>query len=172
MNFCRRCGTALTNTQDNVFSCEKGHVLFADNAPSTAVFFVRDDGKVLLARRAVDPRKGMLDAIGGFVQLNEAAEEAAIREINEETGLNPDQYDELKLLGTAIGHYPYEGERVPVLTIIFWAHLHPGVELQANDDVAEIIAYNINDINPDELHDNDIRSGLLKLRAAMQKDTP
>ncbi len=51
-----------------------------------AVIFRR--GKILLEKRGNDPGKGQWSIPGGKVELGEKSEAAAIREVNEETGLN------------------------------------------------------------------------------------
>ncbi|MHA1299252.1 MAG: NUDIX hydrolase [Candidatus Helarchaeota archaeon] len=45
------------------------------------------DGKVLLIQRAAEPDKGMWSIPGGLIENGETAEEAAIRETFEETGI-------------------------------------------------------------------------------------
>ena len=45
------------------------------------------DGKVLLIKRASEPDKGMWSIPGGLIEYGETAEDAAIREVFEETGL-------------------------------------------------------------------------------------
>ena len=172
MNFCRRCGETLVSTQANEFSCKNQHTIFANSTPSTGIFFLQNDGKVVLARRAFEPRKGMLDTIGGFIEPEETAEQAIQREIKEETGLTPEQYSTPTLLCTAIGHYPYGGETYPVLTTFFWSHLQPGVRIIANDDVAEVITQDINMIDLNELHDIDVRKGILELSTMLRKGLP
>jgi ADP-ribose pyrophosphatase YjhB (NUDIX family) len=49
---------------------------------------VIERGKVLLLRRAITPRLGMWTFPGGYVDLGETAEQAAVRETSEEAGMN------------------------------------------------------------------------------------
>ncbi len=49
---------------------------------------VVDDSRVLLVRRAQDPSKGLWSVPGGLIELGETAEEAARREVKEETGID------------------------------------------------------------------------------------
>ncbi len=46
------------------------------------------DGKVMLAKRNINPRKGFWNLPCGFLELNETVEEGAIREVKEETGVD------------------------------------------------------------------------------------
>src|SRR5258705_290241 len=48
---------------------------------------VEHDGGVVLVRRAVDPRRGFWSFPCGFMEVDETAEEAAVRETREECGL-------------------------------------------------------------------------------------
>lgn len=49
--------------------------------------FVHKEGKVLLIKRKFDPNKGKWALPGGLLELGEDPEEAAKREVREETGL-------------------------------------------------------------------------------------
>jgi mutator protein MutT len=48
---------------------------------------VDQDGRVLLGRRARDPHAGSWDVLGGFMDPGETPEQAVVRELREETGL-------------------------------------------------------------------------------------
>jgi len=52
------------------------------------IFTIKDkDLKVLLVKRGIEPFKGKWAIPGGFVHLNESLEEAAERELKEETNV-------------------------------------------------------------------------------------
>ena len=57
-------------------------------AVSIAVF--RDDGRVLLAQRGQPPMAGLWSLPGGKVEAGETLEEAALRELREEVGVEAD----------------------------------------------------------------------------------
>ena len=63
-----------------------GRVVYYD-PKIAAVTIVSRKGKVLLIRRAGDPGYGRWSVPGGYVDRGEVVEEAAIREVQEETGL-------------------------------------------------------------------------------------
>jgi ADP-ribose pyrophosphatase YjhB (NUDIX family) len=45
-------------------------------------------GKIMLAKRNINPRKGFWNLPCGFLELNETVEEGALREVQEETGVD------------------------------------------------------------------------------------
>ena len=48
---------------------------------------MNEQGQLLLGKRGVEPAKGQWCLPGGFIELDESMEQAALRELAEETGL-------------------------------------------------------------------------------------
>jgi mutator protein MutT len=84
--FCPRCGDALETEVNHLRCTSCGERYWANPLPAVQAFLERD-GRVLLARRGVEPRLGYWDFPGGFVEEAEAPEQAVRRELREETGL-------------------------------------------------------------------------------------
>lgn len=164
MNFCRRCGARLTHLEKHIYKCEKNHTIFANCSPTVGIFLLTNDGKVALSVRGIQPHKGMLDTFGGFVDGEETLEAAITRELKEELGLDPSDYSEPQFLCTGVGHYPYEGEELSLISTFFWAHLKSTKDLMPADDVADVFIEEIENIDPRRLHDDDIRVGLDQLK--------
>lgn len=101
-NFCAICGAKLIQADDGQSMrphCTACHRFFYTNPVPAACCFLEDErGHLLLVQRSIEPRRGLWTLPGGFVEAGETAEEGALRELQEETGLigrNP------KLLGLA-----------------------------------------------------------------------
>jgi len=171
MNFCRRCGTPLTNSHDHVYTCANGHTIYANSSPCVGIFFLSGDNQqVLLATRGLEPHKGMLDSLGGFLDARETFEQAAIRELNEEAGLSENDYEPLTYLTSGYDEYPYQGEQIPFSGVLYYSRLLTDESLQANDDVASIDWYKLSELNIDRLHAADVRAGVEKLRSMFVKE--
>lgn len=129
--------------------------------PSAAVAcFVRDaTGNLLVAVRGNEPAKGKLDLPGGFVDMDETGEEAARRELMEETGLSPDS---LRYLFSIPNIYPYSGFEVQTLDIFFECTVADLTEAIAADDVAALTV-----IAPGEVDAE--RFGLKSVREAIAR---
>jgi ADP-ribose pyrophosphatase YjhB (NUDIX family) len=60
------------------------------NPVPVAVLLLPVDGGLLCIRRAIEPGKGRLALPGGFIDIGETWEEAAVREVREEAGIRID----------------------------------------------------------------------------------
>jgi len=167
MNFCRRCGATLTQKNDSFYICQTGHKLYVNAAPTVGIFFLTEDDHVLLSVRGIEPFKGALDSFGGFVGNMETAEDAAIRELQEELGLQSNDYEPLTFLSTETGIYPYDGEDRSLLGTFFWSRLRPGVQPKPADDVAGIEQVPLQEVNFDKLDNSEVKSALKKLQSLL-----
>jgi NAD+ diphosphatase len=128
--YCPNCGKEnLKHEQEKSVCKDCGYIIYQNAVVCASVLPVKN-GKVLLAVRKNDPFKGEYDLIGGFANPNESAEEAAVREAKEETGLD------VKIV-KYFGSYPdrYGKDGVYALNIQFIVEIIGGSE-SAKDDVA------------------------------------
>jgi len=170
MNFCRRCGKPLEQVKGHVYKCEDGHVIYGNSTPCTAIFVVRQDGKVWLSIRGIEPHKGALDSFGGFNDGPETFEDTANRELQEETGLTLDDYEPLQYFCSTTDNYPYKGEEIPYVCTYWLARLKTDKPLVPSSDVAEIKLYDVDEVDIRLLHDGATREGFLKLRDIINQE--
>ena len=80
-------GAAALDPDSSALTCPAcGHAHFPRISPAVIVL-VRKEGKALLARNARFPPGGRFGLLAGFVEAGETLEEAAAREVLEESGL-------------------------------------------------------------------------------------
>ena len=115
--------------------------------------------KILLIQRGVEPYKGLWAFPGGFLRMDETAEQCAQRELKEETGLNL-QY--LKQLGAFSD--PLRDPRERVISIAFYA-LAQKADVQGGDDAAKAQWFPIDEC-PRLAFDHDyiLRKAMKKIR--------
>lgn len=99
MNFCSQCGHRVrfdTPDLDNRprFMCDQcGTVHYQNPRVITGTLPVAPDGRILLCRRAIEPRHGYWTLPAGFMENGETTVEGALRETVEEScvkGQNPE----------------------------------------------------------------------------------
>ena len=90
---CSYCGSPFAPEQAWPRACPNCHNIAYINPIPVAVCIVPAPGGVVLVRRSIQPGKGGLALPGGYINYGESWQQAAQREVWEETGisLNPDQ---------------------------------------------------------------------------------
>jgi NADH pyrophosphatase NudC (nudix superfamily) len=132
--YCPWCGEkSFRAGHENYLQCDACRKKFYINASSAVACIIENPkGKLLLTRRAFDPAKGMLDLPGGFVSLNETAEDAVRREIKEELNL---EVTSLQYIGSAPNRYQYGNMLYFTLDLGFKCFVSDFSKIRVADDV-------------------------------------
>lgn len=121
-NFCPNCGGKnIQNVNMRKWLCAGcGFDLYNNVASAVGLVIQSEDGKILLEKRAKEPRKGFLAFPGGFVDPNETAEEACVRECREELGVEPTS---LRYIASFPNTYEYKNIQYKTCDLFFEATL-------------------------------------------------
>ncbi|VFQ43635.1 NUDIX hydrolase [Desulfoluna butyratoxydans] len=89
---CPFCGGLLSRRfvegRDRLYCEACATPLYENPVPASCVVVVDDEERLLLIKRNVPPKVGMWCLPGGFMELGESPEEAAVRELREEAGID------------------------------------------------------------------------------------
>lgn len=130
-----------------------GFVDWNNSKPSASGIVEDHKGRVLLARRVIEPARGCWDVPGGFLEPGEHPEQGVVRELREETGLAV-QVERL------VGVYMdiYGSGAVHTLNFYYLCRARGGTPLGA-DDVGEVAWFAAEDL-PDNLAFQNTRDAL------------
>ena len=160
--YCPVCGSPhfLVNNFKSKRCRDCGFTYYANPCSATAAFIVNDREEMLVVRRAKEPAKGTLDLPGGFVDMDETAEEGMRREIKEETGLD---VGDIRYLFSSPNVYQYSGMGIHTLDMDFLVRVPGGsVAVTAADDAAEALWIPITQVKPDEFGLTSIRNAVIR----------
>ncbi|MGH2597812.1 MAG: NUDIX domain-containing protein [Dehalococcoidia bacterium] len=128
--FCLHCGTSLAERLvdgEPRVACTTCSYVHFDNPVAVAGVIVRQGAEVLLVRPAGWPGPHVL--VSGFLEAYESAEEAAVREVKEETGLDV-------AIERVLGSYSCRPIGKNMVFIVCVARLLGG-ELRLSEELAE-----------------------------------
>lgn len=124
LNFCSSCGAPLEfgeipgEDRDRLACPDCGHIAYVNPRLVVTALPITDAGEIILIRRGIEPGLGSWAQPGGFLEVDETVNQAAIRETWEETGL-------LIEPGEIIGLY--SRLEAAIVTIVFEARIVGGV---------------------------------------------
>ena len=123
-NMCPSCGSQKIEWKDGKkWLCpDCGFDLYNNVAAAVGIVLYDDEGNILFEVRAKEPRKGFLCLPGGFVDFDESAENAVIRECQEEIGVEIDP-ESIHFLCTNPNTYLYKNIEYKTCDIFFKAKL-------------------------------------------------
>jgi len=150
LKFCPRCGSAhFPATGSRSFKCSDcSFEYFVNSSGAVAILLFNKEGELLLIRRAVEPHLGKLDFPGGFIDPMETAEQAALREIQEELGI---EIHSLQYFCSYPNEYIFSGYSVYTIDIAFLAQTESLNQMKAMDDISSFEFYNLHEINLEEI---------------------
>ncbi len=127
---------------------------------------IHDALHVLLIRRKHAPFQNMWAIPGGFVEDNESLDEAALRELNEETGVEKVYLEQLCTFGD-----PGRDPRGRTITVAYYALTRP-VDVRADSDAADV-QWHSADRLPELAFDHDriLATAVQRLRAKLEYTT-
>jgi len=96
---------------------------------------IRDGDKILIVKRAGEPSKGIWSIPGGLVELGERVRDAAVREVEEETGLSI-EIDDLLGVFDSVSKDESGAVRYHYILVDFLAH-PTGGELKPESDISD-----------------------------------
>lgn len=100
--------------------------------------------RVLLVRRAGSPFRGQWALPGGFVEIDESLEDAARRELKEETGIEARSIEQLGAFGD-----PDRDPRERVISVAYYACCaEPGFDAVAGSDAADARWFELDALPP------------------------
>ena len=107
--FCPRCGKTAEVDYPRSISCPHcGYGAYYNPKPVAAAIPVTTAGEIVLLRRGFDPGKDLWTFPGGFVDLGESVEQAALREAQEELEIDIE-------LTRLVGVYSRAEERIVLI---------------------------------------------------------
>jgi ADP-ribose pyrophosphatase YjhB (NUDIX family) len=118
-----------------------GFVFYLDPKLAVGTIIRMPDGRIVLARRAIEPGLGQWVFPGGYVDRGEEVRTAAIREAREEAGID------ISIDGL-VGIYSYPGTTA---VIIVYSAVWTGGELAVDDESSEVRTFDAADVPWDTL---------------------
>ena len=117
--------------------------------PHSVVILFNENKKVLIEVRSDD---GFYDFPGGGIDQGETAEDAAKRELLEETGIIADELTLFNVYSGPITYYKYHnGDEIYGIDCVYIAKQYHGELIPQKEEVESLIFMDINDIPEDKL---------------------
>lgn len=161
--YCPRCSAeGQFNSEDFSFTCPGcGFQFFLNASAAVTALIYNSKGELLMTRRGVEPALGKLDLPGGFIDPNESAEEALMREVEEELDLVPEH---IQYFASFPNEYLFSGTIVYTVDIVFKCKVNDFSNLKFRDDIVGLEFVHPSKINIDDLPFKSVRNLIKKIQ--------
>ena len=133
--FCPYCAGVLIVFNPHASSCKRcGRTLYENPKTTIGIVLLDANKKIVLCVRGEEPDKGLLDTIGGFIDVGETVEESLYRELDEETGLKRTDITKPQFVTGEPFVHSLNGVNQPLCWLVFVATIIND-KLVAHDDV-------------------------------------
>jgi mutator protein MutT len=149
----------VAELRKNAMRCESCGFVYFHNCAAAAAGIIETAGGIILTRRAAEPKKGFYDLPGGFVDYGETLEEALIREVREELGL---EILNLSYLGSFPNEYAFRGVVYFTTDAVFTARSAGEPKIQEDREISDIGIFAPSDIDLEKIGFQSIKEALKK----------
>ena len=143
--FCPYCGEKVIEKSfagRNHCYCQKCDIIHYENPlPAVAALVLNHKDQLLLVKRSVEPAKGKWCLPGGFIEIDESIEEAALRELEEETGIKGE-------IDGLIDFFSQKGWHYKAILIFGYKVKILGGEVRAGDDAQDAGFFSLDTLPP------------------------
>jgi len=161
LKYCPRCsGPAVLEDFRKIVCGGCGFGIYLNTAVAVAALIFDGEGRLMVVRRNHEPRAGMLDLPGGFVDFGETAEEALAREVREELGMAVSHVEYYRSIPNT---YLYGDVLYHTLDVFFKCRFDEGTDnkIRSNDEIKEIVYKYPKDLVEEEIAFESMR-GLIR----------
>jgi len=163
-NFCPNCTSKNHFVEANKFKCLDCNYIYFHNTAGAVAVFIKVGDEILFTKRNQNPKIGLLDLSGGFVDYFESAEQTVIREIYEELQIDVSQ-EIINYLGSNPNQYEYKSVNYHTIDLFFEIILtkKPFINLEKNE-IESVSWLKLTDVNLEEIAFESLKEFIKKLR--------
>lgn len=166
--YCPVCGSAdFHQNNEKSMKCRQCNFSWYVN-PSAAVaaFILNPVDELLVTTRAKEPAAGTLDLPGGFVDNDESAEEALVRELKEELAID---IVHVEYLFSLPNQYLYSRWTLPTLDLFYLVRIGTEIVPVAADDVADYTFVPLDRLDPQQFGLDSVRKAVSRFVETYKK---